>query len=303
MSRIYEALKRAEFEQEIIRQPAEHPAEPISVAPRSNNSKEHSTTQYMLDTVPRRSWKPDIGQLPTLEDSGPGVEQFRSLRSRLHQMSDSNHLRSILVSSGLPSEGKSFVSANLAISLARSTNTKVLLIDADLRRASLCKLIGCDPGPGLAEYLAGTIELKHILQRDGAAAAGDAGQPPNIPNLTFIPAGMNRSNAAELAGNAKFQDLMAALSPQFDWIIVDSSPVLTVSDAVNFARICDAVLLIARGDITPFDVAQRAHAEFRNSRVLGFVLNAVKSKHSNDSSYGYDGVTGTAVRSERRNQV
>jgi protein-tyrosine kinase len=303
MSRIYEALKRAESEQEILRQPPDPPAEPLSVSLRPNNSKDISTIQRMLDNVPRRLWRPDISQLPTLEAHGPGVEQFRSLRSRLHQISDSNHLRSILVSSGLPSEGKSFVSANLAISLARSTNTKVLLIDADLRRAALCKLMGCDTGPGLAEYLAGTVELKHILQRDGVAAAGDAGQLPNIPNLTFIPAGLSRGNAAELAGNASFQELMATLSPHFDWIIVDSSPVLTVSDAVNFARICDAVLLVARGDVTPFDAAQRAYAEFRNSRVLGFVLNAVKSRNSDCSSYGYDGVSATTAPPERRYQA
>lgn len=303
MSRIYEALKRAESEQELIRQPPEQPAEPLSVTLRPNNSRDVSATQRMLDNVPRRLWRPDISQLPALEDHGPGVEQFRSLRSRLHQMSDGNQFKSILVSSSLPSEGKSFVSANLAISLTRSTNTNVLLIDGDLRRAALCKLIGCDPGPGLAEYLAGTVDMKQILQRAGAIAGAEGARPSNIPNLTFIPAGVHRGNAAELAGNARFQELMAALSPHFDWIIVDSSPVLTVSDAVNFARICDSVLLIARGDVTPFDAAQRAYAEFRNSRVLGFVLNAVKGRNANGSSYGYDGARGTMFPPERRDQT
>jgi protein-tyrosine kinase len=301
MSRIYEALKRAESEQDLIRQAAEQLSEPLPLRP--NNAGDVSITQRMLDNIPRRLWRPDISQLPTLEDHGPGVEQFRSLRSRLHQINDSNHLKSILVSSSLPSEGKSFVSANLAISLARSTNTKVLLIDADLRRAALFKVIGCDPEPGLAEYLAGTVEMKQILQRDGAIAAGDAALHPNIPNLTFIPAGVCRGNAAELAGNARFQALMATLSPHFDWIIVDSSPVLAVSDAVNFARICDSVLLIARGDVTPFDAAQRACAEFRNSRVLGFVLNAVKDRNPDGSSYGYDGPSGPTFQPERRDQA
>jgi protein-tyrosine kinase len=303
MSRIYEALKRAESEQELIRQSAEPSAEPLSVPLRPNNSRDISTTQRMLENIPRRPWKPDIGQLPTLEDYGPGVEEFRSLRSRLHQISDSNHLKSILVSSSLPSEGKSFVSANLAISLTRSRNTNVLLIDADLRRPVLCKVMGCDPSPGLAEYLAGTAEVKQILHRDGAVAAGDAARPPNLHNLTFIPAGGHRGNAAELAGNARFQELMATLSPHFDWIIVDSSPVLTVSDAVNFARTCDSVLLIARGDVTPFDAAQRAYAEFRNSRVLGFVLNAVQGRKAEKSSYGYYGAPGPMFQSERRDQA
>lgn len=285
MSRIYEALKRAESEQTRVR-PQPLVAEARYVPPPPDNNSNSSRIERMLESIPHKVWRPDITQLPTLGD-GPGVEQFRSLRSRMHQFSDDGGFKSILVSSGLPAEGKSFVSANLAVSFARSKNCKVLLIDADLRRPSLCKLMGCDEGPGLADYLAGSVELERIVQMDGLGQPGNDGRPGNIPNLTFIPAGTSSDNAAELAGNVRFEELMTALSPHFDWIVVDSSPVLTVSDAVNFARTCDAVLLVARGNVTPFNVAQRAQAEFRNSRVLGFVLNAVTHETSHGKAYSY----------------
>ena len=83
------------------------------------------------------------------------MEQFRSLRSRMQEFRDLNTLKSILVSSGLPQEGKSFIAANLAISFARHKAGRVLLIDGDMRRATLHKLLGCPQGPGLTEYLVG----------------------------------------------------------------------------------------------------------------------------------------------------
>ena len=130
------------------------------------------------------------------------------------------------------------------------------------------------------------MELGKIMQRGG------------IANLTFIPAGSSGDNAAELAGNHRIEELVAMLSPLFDWIIVDSSPVVPVSDAVNFARACDAVLLVARADSTPFDIAQRAHAEFRNSRVLGFVLNAARNVEGRGGYYDYRGYDSAPQPSE-----
>ncbi len=88
--------------------------------------------------------------------------------------------------------------------------------------------------------------------------------------------------------NHRIEELIATVSPHFDWIVIDSPPVLAVTDAVDLARAADAVLLVARGASTPYDVAQRAQAAFSNSRILGFVLNAVKDAPRKDSyDYGY----------------
>jgi capsular exopolysaccharide synthesis family protein len=233
-------------------------------------------------------WHPSVAQLPSLEDRGSAVEQFRSLRSRMQEFRDLNTLKTLLISSGLPQEGKSFVTANLAISFARHKAGRVLLIDGDMRRATLHKLLGAPQGPGLTEFLAGEANLNQVMQRPLTDEPGHP-LPPGLASLTFIPAGMEHDRAADLSGNRRFDNLIAAAIPCFDWIVVDSSPVNLVSDGVNLARSCDAVLLVARGGVTKYEVAQRAVAELKASKVLGFVLNAVKNPPVAGGYYGYDG--------------
>ena len=271
------------------------PAAPIAVAPAFVAPIPAQTTavapvegQFGLDNIPQYTWVPSLHQLPALEHRGAAVEQFRSLRSRMQEFRDLNTLKSIMVSSGLPQEGKSFVAANLAISFARHKANRVLLIDGDMRRASLHKLLGAPAGPGLTEYLAGKATFAEILQRPKPS---DTGHPlPNgLVSLVFIPGGHAHDKAADLSGNRRFDRLIADASPYFDWIVVDSSPVNLVSDGVNLARSCDGVLLIARGGTTKYEVAQRALAELKASKVLGFVLNAVEDPPNTGGYYGYDG--------------
>ena len=176
----------------------------------------------------------------------------------------------------MPSEGKSFVAANLAMSLARNSVNNILLIDGDLRRPTLHNLLGAPNALGLSEYLEGTRGI--ALTSCSATALQNAGNASvgSISNLTFIPSGKCSDNSSELVANHRIEELIAAASPYFNWIVIDSPPVLAVTDAVELARAADAVLLVARGASTPYDVAQRAQAAFGNSRILGFVLNAVK---------------------------
>jgi capsular exopolysaccharide synthesis family protein len=241
-----------------------------------------------LTKIRYATWHPSLPQLPALEERGNSVEQFRSLRSRMQEFRDLNKLKSILVSSGLPQEGKSFIAANLAISFARHKAGRVLLIDGDMRRATLHNLFGCSQGPGLTEFLSGDASVQDIMQRPSPDAPGNP-LPHGLASLTFIPAGMEHDKAADLSGNHRFDRLIAAAAPYFDWIVVDSSPVNLVSDGVNLARGCDAVLLVARGGVTKFEVAQRAVAELKASKVLGIVLNAVKNPPIAGGYYGYDG--------------
>jgi capsular exopolysaccharide synthesis family protein len=193
-----------------------------------------------------------------------------------------------MVSSGLPQEGKSFISANLAVSLARHKNSKVLLIDGDMRRYTLHELLGTESHPGLADYLAGKASVEQIMQRSEETESGQGALHNALSNLTFIPGGNGGDKAADLSGNARFGELLRSAAPYFDWIIVDSSPVVPVSDGVNLARSCDGVLLVARAGITKYTVAQRAAAELRAANVLGFVLNAVHENPQTGSYYGYN---------------
>ncbi len=238
-----------------------------------------------LNEIRTRIWTPLLPQLPALEERGSGVEQFRSLRSRMFEFRDLNKLKSILVSSGLPQEGKSFITANLAISFSKHKASRVLLIDGDMRRSSLHKMLGAPNDVGLSDYLAGKVTLLEILQR---ASTSEATLPPGLASLTFISGGTEAQKAADLSGNHRFDQLIATLSPHFDWIVVDSSPVNLVADGVNLARACDGVLLIARGGATKYETAQRALLELKASRILGFVLNAVKRPPITGGYYGYD---------------
>jgi len=233
-------------------------------------------------------WKPLLDKLPALEERGNAVEQFRSLRTRLFGFRDLNTLKSILISSGLPREGKSFIAANLAISFARHKASRVLLIDGDMRRSSLHNLFGCEETPGLTNYLAGQVGINDIMQR---AALKEDGSPlfAGLGSLVFIGGGEEGDKAADLSGSGRFRQLIEAAAPHFDWIVVDSSPVNLVTDGVNLAHACDAVLMVARGGVTKFEAAQRALAELKSSKILGVVLNAVDNQPMTDGYYGYDG--------------
>jgi capsular exopolysaccharide synthesis family protein len=289
MSHIYEALQRADQERKVAQESeAKQVAEPV-IVPRIEEPPA-AKADVVLDNIAQHSWKPSMPSFPTLAERGAGVEQFRSLRSRVYQARYEAPLKTILISSGMPSEGKSFVAANLAMSLARDNVNNILLIDADLRRPTLHSMLGAPDTPGLSEYLAGTAELNDILQRNRSPKAVDTASGHSFSNLTFIPAGKCGDNSSELVANHRIEELISTLSPHFDWILIDSPPVLAVADAVDIASAADAVLLVARGGNTPYDVAQRAQAAFRNSRILGFVLNAVKDAPRRGSySYYYGG--------------
>ena len=249
-----------------------------------------STEPPPLDLTGIRSllWTPGTDQLPALEQSGSAVEQFRSLRSRMVEFRDLHSIKSVIVSSGLPQEGKSFVAVNLAIAFSRHKAARVLLIDGDMRRSTLHKVLGTTQGPGLSEYLSGKATLSEVMQQP-MIDHPEHPLPSGLASMTFIPGGFEHSKAADLSGNRKFDRLIESVAPFFDWIVVDSSPVNLVSDAVNLARACDGVLLVARGGVTRYESAQRAVAEFKASKVLGFVLNAVNNAQAAGGYYGYDG--------------
>ena len=286
MSRIYEALQRADRE----RQAAQGSGVGQFAEPAVVNAAEEpppESADALLENIAQFRWKPSIPSFPTLADRGPGVEQFRSLRSRVQQARYEAPLKTILISSGRRAEGKTFVATNLAMSLARNSTNHILLIDGDLRRPTIHSLLGAPNTPGLSEYLAGTAELNDIMQRDRGPRTIESTAARSLSNLTFIPAGKCSDNSSELVANHRIEKLISTLSPHFDWILIDSPPVLVVTDAVELARAADAVLLVARAASTPFDLAQHAQAAFGNSRILGFVLNDVKDTPSTGPYYYY----------------
>jgi capsular exopolysaccharide synthesis family protein len=286
MSRIHEALQRAYREREKLpvsedNQVAELtitavPEEPPLLKP-----------ELVLDNIAQHPWKPMTAAFPTLTGRGAGVEQFRRLRSHVYQAHVEAPLKTILVASGMPSEGKSFIAANLAMSMARNSVNNILLIDGDLRRPTLHNLLGAPNAPGLSDYLEGSVGLIDVMQRYRSPEVAEGAGTDIVSNLTFIPSGKSSDNSSELVANHRIEELIATVSSHFNWIVIDSPPVLAVTDAVDLAHAADAILLVARESSTPYDVAQRTQAAFSNSRILGFVLNAVKEA-PRKGSYSYD---------------
>lgn len=313
MSKIYEALLRAELERAVatgrpesaaslsvdeLITPAEDalPLNAAQAVPEAtpdlnylSSGIEPLTTPLDLSGVPQRAWNPMLVSFPALADRGPELEQFRRLRSHLTDFRDQRQMKAVLVSSGLPGEGKSFVALNLALSFARHKGNRVLLIDGDMRRSSLHKLLGAPREPGLTEYLSGEAVLMDVLQRPQITAGGNT--PVGLSSLFFIAGGKDADKAGDLAAHARFPELIARAGSTFDWVIVDSSPVNLVSDAVSLSHACDGVLLVAREGVTKYRTAQEAQAQFKTATVLGFVLNAVHKipvKSDYYGSYNYD---------------
>ena len=263
-------------------------AEP-AVVPEPERARVYSPSDFAAASaaIPAYPWKLMLKQLPSTEERGSAVEQFRSLRSRMFEFRAMAPMKTVMISSGLPEEGKSFIAINLAISLARHKSSRVLLIDGDMRRGTMHKLLGAPSAPGLTEYLSGQAMIGQVMQRAKPNEDGTA-LPPGIESLHFIACGRDADNAADLSGNTRFMQLIQEVSPRYDWIIVDSSPVNLIADGINLARSCDAVLLVTRGEVTKFQVAQRALQELKASNVIGVVLNAVHKLPTAAGYYGYD---------------
>ena len=249
---------------------------------------EVNNTTYGIEPEARlrqHTWHPDQLRLPALQSRGATVEQIRSLRARMHELRANHPLKTVLISSGLPEEGKSFIAANLAIGFANHRNSRVLLIDGDMRRGTLHKLLGTESSPGLTDYLSGAASLADVIQQPTLESIGEF---KGLASLTFIPCGEDAENAADLSGNGRFDRLLQDVGDAFDWIVVDSSPVTLVADGANLARACDGVVLVARGGVTKYETAQRALHELKAARVLGVVLNAVQDAAPVGGYYGYD---------------
>ena len=293
MSRIHEALKRAEEESK-TKSPlavagitdesfldAVTPVDDVQpVLPseaESDRFREGKFEEDWLSKIAPSEWKPDSDKLVFSDPNRHyerGMEEFRTLRSRLYQLREKLSLKTLMIASALPGEGKTFVSSNLAYALVRQHGRRVLMIDADVRKPHMHECIGTSSTPGLNDYLLGKAEAKAILQR-GA-----------IENLFLIPGGEVVTNPAELIANGRFKRLLDELKPLFDWILVDSPPVIPISDGSVIARWLDGVLLVVRVEETAVELLQQAKQELRNRPLLGVVLNrAIET--SKKSAYYY----------------
>jgi capsular exopolysaccharide synthesis family protein len=223
---------------------------------------------------------PNLGHVPLVEEEGlrlirdistfsPLMESYRSLRTNLNFAAVGNSLRTMVVTSSVPAEGKSTTAANLAMAMALD-GKRVIIVDADLRRPSLHKLFRLESSPGLTDVLVGTHEVEEVIKSSG------------VDNVSVISAGSPPPNPAELLGSSKMTDLIEKLKSLADIVLFDSPPALAVADSIVLAGRTDGVLLvIGYGETKKANSRKAVELLNRaNARVLGTVLNRIEGPSS-----------------------
>lgn len=200
-------------------------------------------------------------------------ESFKALRTRIQFAKLNGQLKTLLVTSSIPSEGKTTVALNLAGSFALSDN-KVLLIDCDLRKPRVHSVFETEKFPGLSDYLFGNVQLEDIIK------------PTKIPTLSYITSGTIPPNPSELLGSKQMTNLIELLKTKYDYVILDSPPFISVTDSEILARITDGTALVVLANKTPIDVFMKSCERLHNMNPHNF-LGVVLNNFSYKNVYGY----------------
>lgn len=309
MSRIFDALQRSESER--LGRRVSTATELLEVAerqatkgePSRKSESENGKTPASSQTAAVVAWAMDVteevkrpfvseqplehDQFQTLQASATAdsrlvcltdneslaAEKFGFLSVRLQHIQRTRSLKIVLITSSMPGEGKSTVAANLACVLARKTQKKVLLVEGDLRRPSLAQMFGLGKIPGLNECLRGQQSLMtSVYQLEGAS-------------LSILTAGSASSNALELLQGGRLPELSDQLKAWFDWIIIDSPPVLPMADTSVLMRLADGILLVVRQGVTKKEQLERGVETLEKKKLIGAVLNSSQSAAHSEYYY------------------
>ncbi|MBJ9903677.1 polysaccharide biosynthesis tyrosine autokinase [Acinetobacter bereziniae] len=258
----------------------------------SSGIKDSSRIENELDlpvyaTVPRSPIQESRVQLLKKKKSIPilavkngediAIESLRSIRTTIHFALNNAKNNIIAISGPAPEIGKSFISTNLAAIFAQG-NKKVLLIDADIRRGYLHKYFDHDTTPGLTEYLTNQSMLEQCIVHSST-----------VSHLDFLPRGKNQGNAAEMLSSPRFSELLAQLSQQYDHIIIDTPPILAVTDGVIISQFAGVNLVVARYAKTQMKELELTVNRFEQagSKVNGIILNDVQATAGGNYGYNY----------------
>lgn len=219
--------------------------------------------------------KKNIPILAVKNSDDIAIESLRSMRTAIHFALSSAKNNIIMISGPAPELGKSFISVNLATILAQSQK-KVLLIDADLRRGYMHKYFNYDVQPGLSDYLNNQYGLENIIRTT------------EVENLSILTRGKNPVNPSELLGTAKFEQMLEQLSSQYDHILIDTPPILAVTDGIIVSQYAGVNLVIARYAQTQMKELELTINRFEQAgvKVNGFILNDIQREVG--GAYGYN---------------
>jgi capsular exopolysaccharide synthesis family protein len=206
-------------------------------------------------------------------------EQFRMLRTSLHYLGIGSKAKRVLITSTIPGDGKSFVTANLGLSLAMA-GKKVVIVEFDLSNPTLSEKLNMPYKQGLADYLVGSIDLNEAVQRTSVN-----------PNLYFINAGNLPDNPSDIILSERVNTLLSQLDNNFDLVLLDTAPVGVLADGYVLARKSDATLFVVRHGHTPKRLLRTLgqNNQINELKNIGIVFNGVSSRGfvANNSGYGY----------------
>lgn len=201
------------------------------------------------------------------------IEQFRRLAATLHHAHLNNGLRSVMVTSALPGDGKTLTAVNLALVLAESYRYKVLLVDADLRRPSIPSVVDLGHGSGLSEALRATTEQRLALVTI-------------TPRLTLLPAGQPIANSIEALTSPRMRQILEEAEARFDWVILDAPPIGPTTDARILTQMVGGALFVIQAGRTPYPDVKAAVDALGREQIIGVVLNGVEVTANDAYQYG-----------------
>ena len=298
MSRVDEALRRAAGMAAGTFDVPKHPHRDVDAELSAHADEAVSLERYAVEKPARRTAiaQPHSGQVgaaprtarparlatfhPALEGKlvvgqnipPAAVEQYRRLATVLHDHHMQSGLKTLMVSSSLPGEGKTLTIVNLALTLCDSFQERVLLIDADLRRPSIHEVFGIPNQTGLADSTrgaAGTMPLVEIS-----------------PRLSVLTAGRPEASPLAPLASDRAREVIADAAAHFDWVLLDTPPVGLLPDASLVASLCEGILFVIAAGTTPYTIVKRCIAELGAERIVGVVLNRVEHNALDANGYG-----------------
>lgn len=221
--------------------------------------------QYVVKKVENTKIEPHVVSFH--DPSSPIGEQYKIIRTNIQSMQSTKDMRTFVMTSSINGEGKTVTSINLVIEMANDLNGKnILLIDADMRKGRVAQYLGLNKNPGLSEILKGEVEPDATFVS------------PNIDNLTIIPSGKVPKNPAELLGSKKMKILLESLRARFDYVFIDSPPVMPLSDPCILGAMADGVIMIAQAGRTQRDIIKQAEQRLvqAHANMLGYIITNVE---------------------------
>jgi capsular exopolysaccharide synthesis family protein len=280
MSRVHDALRRAE---QLHKDPAAYHAEVL--APGHSNAASlmpASLVEGLLGKIQDARFAPslDAHLIDATRPHEAPSEEFRTLRTRLNHLQTLQPIHTVVVTSPSPAEGKSFAAMNLALTEAQLESNRVLLIDCDFRRPVVHTLLQIERSPGVTEFLQGKASLDECIRRVGGS------------NMYVMPAGESVMNPLELLNLREMKVLLDELPKVFNWVFIDSPPLLFAADANLLSTMCDGTVLVVRIGTTTIDSVTRAMQSLCENNVLGIIVNGARrgelySKYTYYHTYYY----------------